>query len=288
MPINISNEKQRDAVVAMEGVRPKRDVRYVDEDMNAVFNRRLLKTDVSHELPELMKKLPNFEDISEALVDADPEIDTENFGMFLTETSRVYVGDGGIVHSVEEFEVVTNPDGTERERRPRKKEPQNINTDVPLKWTGKFIKKPDAVKRFVFAGKKQLAHINGLTFDFLYEIAKKLHEEDSLLLLRAGEHRDRPLVMNRGGKPYNAFLEGRIEGDSYCLILHLSNMELKRPAPIEDDRMPATAKRKASAEPEDKKKLTRAKPAVTEHDVADAEPKKIKAAKKKADTKTRK
>jgi len=288
MPINISNEKQRDAVVAMEGVRPKRDVRYVDEDMNAVFNRRLLKTDVSHELPELMKKLPNFEDVSEALVDADPEIDTENFGMFLTETSRVYVGEGGIVHSVEEFEVVTNPDGTERERRPRKKEPQNINTDVPLKWTGKFIKKSDAVKRFVFAGKKQLAHINGLTFDFLYEIAKKLHEEDSLLLLRAGEHRDRPLVMNRGGKPYNAFLEGRIEGDSYCLIMHLSNMELKRPAPIEDDSMPATAKRKASAEPEDKKKPRRAKPAITEHEVADAEPKRIKAAKKKADTKTRK
>jgi hypothetical protein len=36
-------------------------------------------------------------------------------------------------------------------------------------------------------------------------------------------------VMNRGGKAYNAFLEGRVKGDSYCLILHLSNMELKKP-----------------------------------------------------------
>jgi len=35
--------------------------------------------------------------------------------------------------------------------------------------------------------------------------------------------------MNRGGKPYNAFLEGRIKDDAYCLILHLSNMELKKP-----------------------------------------------------------
>lgn len=233
MPINISNEKQRDAVVAMEGVRPKRDVRYVDEDMNAVHTRRLLKTDVTHDLPELLKKMPDMEDVSEALVDGDPEIDIESFGMFLSETSRVYVGEGGIVHAVEEFEVVTNPDGTVRDRRPRKKEPQNINTDVPLKWTGKFIKKSDAVKRFVFTGKKQLVHVNGLTFDFLFEIAKKLHDEDSLLLLRAGESRDRPLVMTRGGKAYNAFLEGRIKGESYCLILHLSNMELKRPAPIE-------------------------------------------------------
>lgn len=217
----------------MEGVRPKRDVRYVDDDMNAVYTRRLLKTDVTHELPEILKKVETIDEVSDALVDGDPEIDIESFGMFLTETSRVYVGEGGIVHAVEEFEVVSNPDGTVRERRPRKKEPQNINTDVPLKWTGKFIKKSDAVKRFVFTGKKQLAHVNGLTFDFLYEIAKKLHDEDSLLLMRAGEGRDRPLVMNRGGKSYNAFLEGRIKGDSYLLILHLSNMELKKPAPIE-------------------------------------------------------
>jgi hypothetical protein len=38
--------------------------------------------------------------------------------------------------------------------------------------------------------------------------------------------------MNRGGKPYNAFLEGRVKKDSYCLLLHLSNLELKRPAEI--------------------------------------------------------
>ena len=232
MPINISNEKQRDAVVAMEGVRPKRDVRYVDEDMNGILTRRLLKTDVTHDLPDLLKKATDLEGVSEALVDGDPEVDIESFGMFLTETSRVYVGESGIVHSVEEFEVVLNPDGTVRDRRPRKKEPQNINTDVPLKWTGKFIRKSDAVKRFVFTSKKQLAHVNGLTFDFLFEIAKKLHDEDSLLLMRAGENRDRPLIMNRGGKAYNAFLEGRIKGDSYCLILHLSNMELKKRAEI--------------------------------------------------------
>ncbi len=230
MPINISNENHRDAMVALEGVRPKRDVRYVDENLNPVITRRLLKTDVMHDLPELMKKMPEMEDISEALVENDPEVDIESFGMFLTETSRVYVGENGIVHSVEEFEVVSNPDGTVRDRRPRKKEPQNVSTDIPLKWTGKFLKKSDAVKRFVFASKKQLAHVNGLTFDFLFDIAKKLHEQDSLLLLRAGEKRDRPIVLYRGGKQYNAFLEGRVKGDSYCLILHLSNMELKRPA----------------------------------------------------------
>lgn len=240
-------------MVAMEGVRPKRDVRYVDQDLKPVITRRLLKTDVTHDLPELMKKMPELEDVSEALVEGDPEIDIESFGMFLTETSRVYVGENGIVHSVEEFEVVTNPDGSVRDRRPRKKEPQNVSTDIPLRWTGKFVKKSDAVKRFVFATKKQLAHVNGLTFDFLFDIAKELHDRDSLLLLRAGEKGDKPLVLYRGGKQYNAFLEGRVQGESYCLILHLSNMELKRPAE------PDTPIEKSSSESEGTKARSTAK-----------------------------
>ena len=36
--------------------------------------------------------------------------------------------------------------------------------------------------------------------------------------------------MSDGGKPYRAFLEGRVKGDSYCLLLHLTDQELKAPA----------------------------------------------------------
>lgn len=229
MPINISNSKNRDALVAFEALAPKRSVRYNDPLGRPVMTRKLLKSDVSRDLPQLMKKTKKLEKVADSLVKNDPEIDVEEFGMFLTDTSRVYVTKKGIAHLIEEFEVIHNPDGTVRERRPRRKEPQNITTDVPVKWTGKFIKKEDAVKKFVFTNKKQLVHINGLTYDFLFDMAKTLHEKDSLLLLRAGESGDKPIVMNRGGKQYNAFLEGRVKDDSYCLILHLSNLELKRP-----------------------------------------------------------
>jgi hypothetical protein len=232
MPINIRNAKNRDAVVALEGLTPKRNVRYVDSDGRMVTSRKLLKTDIAHDLPELAKRRKSPAAIAKALIKGDPEINPEQFGMFLAETSRVYVSKTGIVHLVEEFEVIKNPDGTVRERRPRKKEPQNINTDVPLKWTGKYIKKRDAVNRFVFTNKKQLIHINGLTYDFLYDMAKTLHEKDALMLIRGGENGDKPIIMNRGGRPYNGFLEGRVKGDSYCLILHLSNMELKRPQEV--------------------------------------------------------
>ena len=233
MPINISNAKRRDAIVALEGVRPKRSIRYIDQEYRDVRSVRLLKSDTLHDLEEVLKKYEP-EDLSELLIREDPEIDIETFGRFLIENSRVFVNDAGMVHSVEEFEIVYNPDGSVRERRPRRKELQNINSETPIRWTGKFIKKPEAARRFVFTNKKQLIHINGLTFDFLYEIANELQEKDSLLLLRGGEKGDRPLVMQRGGKPYNAFLEGRVEGQSYCLILHLSNLELKKPVAAEN------------------------------------------------------
>lgn len=235
MPINISNPKGRDAVVALESVIPKRSVRYVDEKGKPVTTRKLLKTDVTHDLPELLKKKKKIEKVADALIKDDPEIDLEQFGMYLADTSRVYVTKAGIVHLVEEFEVIMNPDGTVRDRRPRKKLPQNLNAEFPIRWTGKYIKKEEAVKKFVFTNKKQLVHVNGLTYDFLYDMAKELDKKKSLLLIRGGEKGNEPLVMNRGGKPYNAFLEGRIKKDSYLLILHLSNMELKKPKVIETD-----------------------------------------------------
>jgi hypothetical protein len=229
MAINIRNAKNRDALVALESVFPKREQFNVDSKGSPVATQKLLKTDVDHDLAALLKKRKTLSAVGKALIKEDPEIDLEEFGKYLSETSRVYVSKNGIIHLVEEFEVITDPEGKVRDRRPRVKNPQNISTDIPLRWTGKFLKREDAIHRFVFTQKKQLLHVNGLTFDFLYDICKELQKRDSLLLLRGGEKGDEPLVMNRGGKPYNAFLDGRVKKDSYCLLLQLSNMELKRP-----------------------------------------------------------
>jgi hypothetical protein len=232
MAINISNAQNRDAVVAVEGLLGKQEIRYVDSKGHPTANRRILKADTEHELPVLMKKKKTLDKVAKMLVDGDPEIDIELTGMFLTDTSRVYVSQNGIVHLVEEYELVYGPDGEQRERRLREKTAQNLNSDIPVRWTGKFIKKEEAVRKFVFTNTKQVVHINGLTFDFLYQMAEDLNKKDSLLLLRGGEKGNEPIVMNRGGKPYNAFLEGRIKENSYLLLLHLSNLELKRPKEV--------------------------------------------------------
>jgi hypothetical protein len=235
MAINISNAQNRDAVVAVETLYGKREVRYVDSKGKPTANVRVLKADSEHELPVLLKKHKDLNKVAKALIKDDPEIDMDLTGMFLTDTSKVYVSPRGIVHLVEEFELVYEPDGELKTRRPRIKTTQNMNAEIPVRWTGKFIKKEEAVKRFVFTNTKQVVHVNGLTFDFLYQMAEDLHKTDSLLLLRGGDKGDEPLVMNRGGKPYTAFLEGRVKGESYCLLLHMSNMELKRPKLIVED-----------------------------------------------------
>jgi hypothetical protein len=75
----------------------------------------------------------------------------------------------------------------------------------------------------------QLHHINGLTYDFLYGMARELEGKNCLMLVGAGPKSNQPLILRRGSTPYRGFLEGRTQGDKYCLILHFSNMELKAP-----------------------------------------------------------
>ena len=48
-----------------------------------------------------------------------------------------------------------------------------------------------------------------------------------MMLVGGGAKGVAPLVMNNGGTPYRAFLEGRVDGDKYALILRLTNMEIK-------------------------------------------------------------
>ncbi|MCD8186703.1 MAG: hypothetical protein LUD68_09790 [Rikenellaceae bacterium] len=83
------------------------------------------------------------------------------------------------------------------------------------------------IRQFVFTRSYQIRHINGATFDFLYNMAQELDEKDALVLVGAGEKGNDPLLLFRGGQPYRAFLEGRVFHDRYVLILHLTDIELK-------------------------------------------------------------
>lgn len=231
--INISNSKGRDAVVVADSVRSSLSVRWVDDDGRQASTVRVLKAP-HHRDADLLKDMDNLAAVSQRLIESDPEVDFENTGRFLNETSRVFVDpDGKIVHRVQRFEIIRNPDGSERNRQPKQIAIPNLTGDLPLKWSGVFIKKHEAIRRFVIVNKLQLVHVNGLTYDFLHSMAKELEEKQSVMLMGAGPKSNQPLILQRGGAPYRGFLEGRTSGEDYCLILHLSNLELKAPSESE-------------------------------------------------------
>jgi len=229
--INLSNERQRDAVVKAESIRIPEIVRFIGPKGGAAWTRKVLKATVEHDYDALQQQYKTPEAIAEALLAGDPELDIERFGQYLWNTSKVYINpDEEIVFHVEQNEIVRDARGRLKEKRQREQHEANVDTDLPLSWTGKKIAKSEAIRQFVLSSKLQIIHINGLTYDFLFAMAKELAEDNVLMLLGAGEKGNDPLVFRRGSVPYRGFLEGRVDGDKYILLLHLSNMELQLPA----------------------------------------------------------
>lgn len=232
--INISDAKKRDALVTYVGTSAKSKVRYVLGDGELPITRRVVKIDASTSDSALLEKSGSTTALGKALIDSDPEINMETDGRFAENTTRVYLNAAGhIARKVVFREIVYQPDGTVKEERDVKRLNSTVQETEPLQWTGKMLPIQEAVSKFVFSRKYQIRHVNGLTFDFLYEMAKTLHEKQSLMLIGSGSKGTGPLVFEDGGKPYRGFLQGQVEGETYSLVLHLSNLELK-PLPKEE------------------------------------------------------
>ncbi len=229
--INLTDPRKRDAVVKAESISPRSRVRYVGPKGGASYTRKVLKSTIDHDYDTLLEQAKDDpEKLAQLLIESDIEVDTEIFGRFLYNVSRVYINqDEEVTYRIQQNEVIYTPEGKFKERRQRERAEANVDSDVPLNWTGKKINENEAIRRYVFSSKLQIVHINGLTYDFLYGMAKELSELNSLMLLGGGKSGKEPLVFRRGSTPYRGFLEGRIKDDSYILLLHLSNAELKSP-----------------------------------------------------------
>ncbi len=226
--INLSNNKSRDAQVVFKSTSASPKVRLVMESGEDVKTRRLIKGTSENSMKKLLSRYKNLEEIAAALIASDPEIDIELEGKIVSNTSRVYINnDEKVVYRVSKNEQVFLPDGKLKEEREPRYLDANIFNENPLKWTKKIVPRTKIFNRFVFAKNYQIVHVNGITYDFLFSIAKELADKDSMVMMAAGPKGNEPLVFNDGGKPYRAFLEGRIKNDKYCLLLHLTDLELK-------------------------------------------------------------
>lgn len=224
--INIANAAKRDAQVGFGSAPKGEQVLQVLADGQRPQNVRYVKTVAATEA--LVRQHGTLENLAQAIIDTDPEIDIETVGKIIESPLRIYVtATGEIAYRVRLEQVVYNPDGTQRERRELSRNPANVAVEVPINQSKRTIPKAEAVRRFVFSRSYQLTHTNGLTFDFLYQMADELQREQVLRLVGAGPNGTGALVLTTGGEPYRGFLEGRTDGERYSLILHLSNQELK-------------------------------------------------------------
>ena len=232
--IRIANEKKRDAEVGFAAMPRRATVTMVLPDGREKINVKFVKSLANLETlkeqcgGDLVK-------VGEALIAGDPEIDMEQTGRFIRKTHRLWMtADNAIAYRVNFVEVVHNPDGSEKERREFARVQANIkNEEFPVQWTGRLIPVAEAVRKFVFSKSYQIRHTSGLTYDFLYAMAKELSEKKSFMLMGAGKKGNEPLRLTDGGEPYRGFLEGRVDGDTYCLVLHLTSLELKALPPPE-------------------------------------------------------
>lgn len=226
--INISNDKARNAQVGFDVKKEKSDIVMARPDGKGYENARFLKSTIDTEPEDLLAQYGDTTQLAQAILDGDPEIDMEKVGMRLSGMKKVYIGEGDkIVYRVNRQEVIFTPKAEEKASRKVEEPDSNINVDIPLKWTGKLIPKAKAIRMFVFGKKYQIQHINGLTYDFLYDMAKQLAEKNAVMLMGTGAKGVGPVVLSKGGTSYRAFLEGRVDGEKYELILHLTNLELK-------------------------------------------------------------
>jgi hypothetical protein len=227
--IKLTDAKGRDASVALGGLKhiPSAVIGLPNERLT--FRRFVSATqELSHEAME-----KSFgENYGQHIVDGDPEIDMEQTGLFIDQTQTIYLdGDGeALFVEPEVVEILFDQQGDEKERRDPIDTLSNVDTAAPVRWTGKNVPITEAVRRFAFQRRLQLFHVNGITFDFLFEIARTLHMSQSLMLVGAGDKGSDPLIFRANGKPYRGFLHGRVDDTRFQLFLLLSAMELKNPS----------------------------------------------------------
>ncbi len=227
--ISLSDAKKRDAHVEIEPPKRSAGYDYVNTEGKRVSTSRIIKSTEDNTYEALLAK---FDDdpvkVGEALLDGDPEIDLEQAGRVVGPTDRVYIReDGSVLYVARTLQVRYDAGGDEVERKDFEDIEATVSEEDTLPWSGRMIPVSDVVRRFALSRTLRLRHVNGLTFDFLREIAQTLEEEGKMLLVGAGPKSRKPLIFQRNGSPYRGFLEGRTSEDGYLLLLHLSNLELK-------------------------------------------------------------
>jgi len=208
--------------------------RKVTNDDKEVVGKKVVMFDNDN---PIVNKVMKDIDVSQELIDNDDLFDIEITGKFIDRTSKILLDSNKqFVHKYDEFEVIKDKEGNVIKETQRIEKPlKNINVkENPIRVlkTEKII---DVIKKFAFKASYFIAHTDGLSYDFIKSLAEELHNNKEMALIAPlkkievnGKKKMVPqrIRLRNGSREYWGWLEGRIQGKGYSLILHLTSLEL--------------------------------------------------------------
>jgi len=225
----ISDDKDVDATVISVTLKSTPSPEFVFKG-DKITSVRVLESTDDKSYYNLKKKYGD--NLTDEVIKNDVDLDFMMTGLLISETTKTYLTNSGSImnYAPNIKELIFDSNGEEKDvREPKDIEP-NIKEDTPpVRFTGKLFNKKAAILKFIFKKTIQLQHTNGLTYDYLYNMAKNLHDKNQLMYMGAGANGTDPLIFQLNGIPMRGFLEGRVDKTKYQLLLHLSNMEIKLP-----------------------------------------------------------
>ena len=228
--IRLADHRGRDATVLLVPVGENIKRRHQDMEGRPVQSVRRVRGTRETCADALLGRYPDPDELARSLIDGDPELDLELAGRTTGSCDRVHIdGDGQILYAPTVLEVLYGPDGIEQERRPLLVRPSNLVTPTPPAWSGILLPRSDAIRKYAFTRAYQVMHANALEFDFLYGVAAYLDERKAMVQVGSGRRGVGPLILERNGPKYRAFLDGRVQGDAMRLVLYLASFELAAP-----------------------------------------------------------
>ena len=189
-----------------------------------------------------IKKMRNDENLREEFMNSDNEIDIEQTGKEVSRTFRILFNPHDeLCYNFTEYEIQKDRHGRlipceecgelYCKHQIKSWYKSNINEeDKPVVFIKPMMmEKLDAIKKWSFGRSYQLRHVDGLTFKFCYELAEKLHKTGKMVLMAPidmEEKKPEKLILRSNSTPFYAWLEGRIKGNKYALILHRATLKI--------------------------------------------------------------
>ncbi|MHA1745607.1 MAG: hypothetical protein ACTSWW_06380 [Promethearchaeota archaeon] len=202
---------------------------YRKADGSRVKSVKILAYDTTLSTKKLLQD--HEQDFSTKLKNEDFEVDIESAGKIIPKTKRIVVDKNfQPVYAYKEMDILRKPSGEEI-RRDHQTSKANINEVIPVVVSDNYLHPKEVLLKYVFQRSYFLIHKDDTSYGFLFELAKFLADRNQfarVFSFNPETKEPEPLVLYQGGTLFSAaFLEGRIRDKEYCLILHLSDRELK-------------------------------------------------------------